>query len=186
MRDTRLGKTDNLKAPIVIYYLSDTKDVFRVVNEISKALGAVSIGELPYVYRYSKGNDDSGEVMVVCSIGKKEACERKPKNEDVLSAGDFDDNVKELLNGVDFFEMPNGFYAVKVDIENNQEVTDLCEKLLNTSADLWLQMGNSAERVAFKPDYIDGQYVLAQYVIPCLSKDNDEIKSVKGIQIPVC
>ena len=111
---------------------------------------------------------------------------RKPKNEDVLSAGDFDDSVKELLNGVDFFEMPNGFYAVKVDIENNQEVTDLCEKLLNTSADLWLQMGNSAERVAFKPDYIDGQYVLAQYVIPCLSKDNDEIKTVMGMQIPVC
>lgn len=187
MKDVRIGKTDDLGVSCVTYYLSDTKDIFRVVNEVSKALGGIGkIGELPYIFRYNKGNDETGEILVVVSVGKEDEYPRVPKKEEVITAEDLEDHVKQLLDGLNYFEMDNGLFAVEVPLEDMDGLSEVCSKLLCADADIWLYMGDCPQRIAFKPDYIDNKYVLAQYTIPCLKKDSDDVKVVKGLSIPIC
>ena len=187
MRDVRAGKTDELHVDCVTYYLSDSKDVFRVINEISRATGGiVKIGELPYVFRYARGNEETGEVLVVVCVGKDDECSRVPKKEDNVKAGELENHIKQLLNGLNYFEMENGLYAVEPPLDDAEELSRVCSKLLCADADIWLYMGDCPQRIAFKPDYIEDKYVLAQYIIPCIKKDSDEVKSVKELEIPLC
>lgn len=192
MRDVRMGKSDNREVDLVTYYLSDSKDIFRIVNQISKAMQGVKMVDiLGYVFRYVI-SQEVGEILVVASFGEKEIGERRVS---VVSAGDFDETTINIIHEVseglnitlEFSELSNGFYAVNIDkyVKEDLEVlSKLCEKFLSFKSDIWLNMGENIGRVGWKPDYIDNKYVFAQSLIP-YSKDKDALNSIKNVVVTI-
>lgn len=192
MRDVRIGKSDNMEVGVVTYYLSDSKDIFRVVNQISKALEGVKMIDIPgYVFRYDRG-DEVGEILVVASFGETETGKRKA---DVISAGKFEEVTLDIIDKVseelglelEFIELSNGFYAVDVDKyvkENSEVLSKLSENFLNSKSDIWLNMGEDIGRVGWKPDYLDGRYVFAQALIP-YSEDKDAVNTIKDVVVTI-
>lgn len=192
MRDVRIGKSDNMEVGVVTYYLSDSKDIFRVVNQISKALEGVKMIDTPgYVFRYASG-DEAGEILVVASFGETETGKRKA---DVISAGKFEEATLDIIDKVseelglelEFVELSNGFYAVDVDKyvkENSEVLSKLSENFLNFKSDIWLNMGEDIGRVGWKPDYLDERYVFAQALIP-YSEDKDAVNTIKDVVVTI-
>ena len=192
MRDVRTGKSDNREVDLVTYYLSDSKDIFRIVNQISKAMQGVKMVDIPgYVFRYVS-SQEVGEILVVASFGEKEIGERRVS---VVSAGDFDETTINIIHEVseglnitlEFSELSNGFYAVNIDkyVKEDLEVlSKLCEKFLSFKSDIWLNMGENIGRVGWKPDYIDNKYVFAQSLIP-YSQDNDALNTIKNVVVTI-
>lgn len=192
MRDVRIGKSDNMEVGVVTYYLSDSKDIFRVVNQISKALEGVKMIDIPrYVFRYARG-DEAGEILVVASFGETETGKRKA---DVISAGKFEEVTLDIIDKVseelglelEFIELSNGFYAVDVDKyvkENSEVLSKLSENFLNSKSDIWLNMREDIGRVGWKPDYLDGRYVFAQALIP-YSEDKDAVNTIKDVVVTI-
>lgn len=187
MKDVRSSKTTNLRIECVNYYLSDTGDVFRVINEISKVLGGAKMRNLSgYVFRYAKFTDM--ELLIVAALPKEECFTRKIKHS--LYADELEDftrnQVKDL--GVDITELEDGMYAVDVSeyLQDITKLSEICSTLLSTDKDIWLNMGEGlTERIAWKPDYINNHYVLVQSIIPS-SGEVDDIVEVKGNMLKLC
>lgn len=185
MEDVRSGKTTGKELPLVIYYLSEPKDVFRLVNEISKVLGRCRVSDLDRtVFRYAEVEDN--QILLALSLEREDIGVREGITE--CLACDLESEVSKYTEGLNLFEMSNGLYAVDISeyLDNKEKLRDIFLTLLDASKDIYLDMSNSCERIAWNPDYIDGKYVLAQGIITSTRGREDDYKQFKDINIGLC
>lgn len=196
MRDARVGKSDINRIGVVTYYLSEAKDVFRLVNEISKALNGTKMKDLnTCVFRYNR-SEEVGEVFISVAFEKEDISKGKvKKNCNPLSAGEFDEAcfklISDISEGLDVnlphFETDKGLYAVDVTgyLDDTNTLSELCLAFLNAKSDIWLNVDVDVDRIAWKPDYIDGKYVFVQASIPSSKGEVNDTKTVGDVILEI-
>ena len=180
MKDTRYGKTVKGNE-VVYYYLSDAKDLFRLVDKLTKNLHVNLFVSSQNSIRYKKGykGEDNSVLltMILAEENRGEIKETDVKN--AISAGEVDDYFEEFLGDLPKFELENGLYAVDVTdiIDNDEKAYKIYEKLFNENADFYLEMGGSINKFSWKPTVLGEKYIIRPAVSNVSADEPDFIQN---------
>lgn len=179
MKDTRYGKTSGGNE-VVYYYLSDGKDVFRLIEGLLRKLHTNLFVYPTNSVRFKQGYKNEEDNVLCVMILSNDAMAEKPdcRGKDVLAANEVEEYMKELLNDIGFevgtIEMVNGLYAIDITefVDDNEKICRLYERFLNQDADFCLQMGEDVGVLTWRPSVLESRYVLKP-VITSQSKGSE-------------
>lgn len=167
MKDTRYGKTSGGNE-VVYYYLSDGKDVFRLIEGLLKKLHTNLFvypnNSVRFVQGYKSENDNVLCVMILSNDAIAENSNLRGR--EVLSADEVGEYANKLIKELDFkvdtIELVNGLYAIDVTefVDDDTKIYELYMKLFNQDADFYLQMGDDVELFTWRPSVLETRYVI--------------------------
>lgn len=182
MKDTRYGKTVKGNE-IIYYYLSDAKDLFRLVDELTRKLHVNLLIAPGNSVRFKKGYKSEANnvvfAMILAEENRGEVKEADTKN--AISAGEVDDCFEKFLGDLPKFELENGLYAVDVTdiIDDNEKMYEIYGKLFNKDADFYLEMGGSTNKFSWKPTVLGEKYIIRPAVSNVSADEPDFIQNGK-------
>ena len=180
MKDTRYGKTAKGNE-IIYYYLSDAKDLFRLVDELTRKLHVNLLITSGNSVRFKKGyKSEANNVVFAMILAEENRGEVKGANvKNAISAGEVDDYFEEFLGDLPKFELESGLYAVDVTdiIDDSEKMYEIYEKLFNKDADFYLEMGGSINKFSWKPTVLGEKYIIRPAVINVSADKPDFIQN---------
>lgn len=179
MRDSYLGKTEN-GSEIVVYNLSDAKDVLRILDTVNKAAEGYSFCKYSGNYmRYVSTPD--GPVLVA---GTSEYVDLKREGLETYSAGNVFEDLSKEYEEYTFFECSDGLPGIDLTeyLDDVPALDNVFSKFITADTDFNLQMGDRAYHMSWSPVIEGTKYVVKPECCPTFF-DEWEVKDVNGVSV---